>query len=453
MHLAASLAATAAFPRPERFGAFAQHLPQEWVEQALEATGTATVRKRRLPAEQVVWLVLGMALYRDRSIVEVVDKLDLALPGSGERPVAPSAVPQARARLGDEPMAWLFQHSGRTWAHASADQHRWRGLALYGLDGTSLRVPDSDENRAHFGSANGRTASGYPMTRLVALMAVRSHVLAGARFGPYTRGEHSYAKELWSEVPDQSLTLVDRGFLAANVLIPLSRAGRERHWLIRAKKNTSWRVVKRLGPNDLLVEMDVSSQARTSDPTLPKVWFARAIQYKRQGFKPQTLLTSLFDPEMYPAAELVVLYHKRWEIELGYDEIKTEILDREETIRSKSPTAVAQEIWGILLAYNLVRLEMERVADEIGVEPTRISFVTALHLVCDEWLWCAIASPGAIPKHLRNLRSKLARLVLPARRARIYPRAVKIKMSSYPRKRPKLRRKSTNLILHGIELR
>jgi hypothetical protein len=149
MHLAASLAATAAFPRPEKLAAFTEDLPQEWVEQALAATGTATVRKRRLPAEQVVWLVLGMALYRDRSIVEVVDKLDLALPGAGDSPVAPSAVPQARARLGDAPMAWLFQHSARRWAHASADRHRWRGLALYGLDGTSLRVAaaPTDERR------------------------------------------------------------------------------------------------------------------------------------------------------------------------------------------------------------------------------------------------------------------------------------------------------------------
>ena len=99
MHLASSLASTAAVPRPEKFGAFAKHLPHEWIEQALQATGSATVRKRRLPAEQVVWLVLGMALFRDRSIVEIVDKLDLALPGVGEAPIAPSAVPQARAWL------------------------------------------------------------------------------------------------------------------------------------------------------------------------------------------------------------------------------------------------------------------------------------------------------------------------------------------------------------------
>jgi Insertion element 4 transposase N-terminal/Transposase DDE domain len=436
MRLASSLAATAAVPHPDNLAAFAQHLPQEWIEQALQATGTATVRKRRLPAEQVVWLVLGMALYRDRSIVEVVDKLDLALPGPGGEPVAPSTVPQARARVGKEPLAWLFDHSARFWAHASADRHRWRGLALYGLDGTSLRVPDSKENREHFGSAQGRTQSGYPMVRAATLMAVRSHLLAAARFGPYTSGEHAYANQIWPLVPDQSLTLVDRGFLVAGVLIPLASAGKGRHWLTRAKKNTRWRVLKHLGRHDELVEMKVSHQARKKDPTLPAVWVVRAIRYQRKGFQAQTLLTSLLDPLEYPAGELIGLYHERWELELGYAEIKTEMLGREESIRSKSPTAVAQELWGILLAYNLVRLEMERVADEAGVEPTRISFIAALHLICDEWLWCAVSSPGAIPKHLRNLRAKLARLVLPPRRERSYPRAVKIKMSSYPRKRP-----------------
>ena len=112
------------------------------------------------------------------------------------------------------------------------------------------------------------------------------------------------------------------------------------------------------------------------------------------------------------------------------------MLDREEAIRSKTPDGVRQELWGILLAYNLIRLEMERVAAAAKVEPTRISFVSAMRLICDEWLWCAIASPGAIPKNLHNLRKALTGLVLPPRRSeRSYPRAVKIKMSNYPRKR------------------
>src|SRR5262249_61386890 len=118
------------------------------------------------------------------------------------------------------------------------------------------------------------------------------------------------------------------------------------------------------------------------------------------------------------------MYHERWELELGYDEIKTELLDREEAIRSRTPTGVQQELWGIFLAYNLVRLEMERVAADAGVAPTRISFVAALRLICDEWLWSAVAVPGAIPKHLRNLRASLATLirVRPLERTRSWQR-------------------------------
>ncbi len=68
----------------------------DWIDEALQATGTATLRRRRLPAEQVIWLVLGMALYRNRPIDEIVAKLDLALPGRRGATPAPSAVAQAR---------------------------------------------------------------------------------------------------------------------------------------------------------------------------------------------------------------------------------------------------------------------------------------------------------------------------------------------------------------------
>ena len=182
--------------------------------------------------------------------------------------------------------------------------------------------------------------------------------------------------------------------------------------------------------------MKVSSHARKQDPTLPKTWRARAIRYQRQGFRPQTLLTSMLDAIAYPAEELAQIYHERWEIELGYDEIKTEMLDREEAIRSKTVAGVKQELWGLFLAYNLVRLEMEQIAEEARIEPTRISFVAALRMIRDEMLWCSLSSPGAIPKHLRELRASLKRFILPPRRPdRVYPRAVKIKMSNYAKKR------------------
>lgn len=434
-----AFAAAATYAKPEQFETFRRHLDARWIEEALSATGAATVRRRRLPVEEVVWVVLGMALFRDRSIEDVVSKLDLALPGGST--VARSSVSDARQRLGSEPMKWLFERSAAAWAHPSADAHRWRGLALYGMDGTSVRVPDTPENREFFGGQSGRkgSESGYPMARIVALMVLRSHVLAGAWFGPYVgTNELAPAKDLQASIPDNTLTIVDRGFLAASMLLGIAMGGQNRHWLTRAKSNSQWRVLQRLGKGDELVEMDVSRHARGQDASLPKTWTMRAIRYHRKGFRPQTLLTSLLDTEQYPAEEIIALYHERWELELGYDELKTEILDREEAIRSKTKDGVEQELWGVLLAYNLVRVEMERIAKTAKVEPTRISFVESLRLIRDEWMWLSVtSSPGAIPKRLAAMRASIRRYILPPRRSkRLYPRAVKIKMSNYARKRP-----------------
>lgn len=279
--------------------------------------------------------------------------------------------------------------------------------------------------------------SGYPLVRAVALMALRSHLVAATRFGPYHTDERALAREVMPQVPDHSLLILDRNYPAPGLLLPYAAEGEQRHWLVRATKRLRWRGLQELGPGDALVELNVSREARRADPSLPKMWRARAIAYQREGGEPQVLLTSLLDSKRYPAAEIVSLYHERWEIELGYDEVKTELLERQEALRSKSPTSVAQELWGLLLVYNLVRLEMERVAEEAALEPVRISFVAALRLIRDEWLWCAVASPGAVPKHLRNLRQELKFFILPERRShRSNPREVKIKMSNYPRKRP-----------------
>jgi hypothetical protein len=128
MRLRDSLEAVAGIS-PETFQDLRRNVDPEWILQALEATGTATIRNRRLPAQQVVWLVIAMALFRNRSIQEIVNKLDLALPGVSLT-VAPSSIVEARARLGADPMEWLFTISADHWAHASARSHSWRGLAL-----------------------------------------------------------------------------------------------------------------------------------------------------------------------------------------------------------------------------------------------------------------------------------------------------------------------------------
>ena len=436
---------------PAAFEMFGRQLDQQWIEDSLVETGTASVRKRKLPAQLVVWLVIGMARFRDRSIQEVVNHLGLVLPSqkdkrptAGSTPIAPSAIPQGRYRLGAAPIEAIFSRTAATWGTTAAEEHRWRGLTLYGADGTVLRILDTDENREAFGlPISSRGQAGYPQVRLVALMALRSHLITAAAFGPCTgkkTGELSLAKELWSQLPDDSLVILDKGFQAYGMVYHLSHntdgSANDKHWLMRAKNNVSGKTVEILGEGDELIELNINSQARKEDPSLPKKMVVRAIRYQVKGYSPQTLLTSMLDPERYPASEMAALYHERWEIELGYDEAKTHMLERQEALRSKKPEGVRQEIWGVLLAYNLVRKEMLHVARAAGVPPLRVSFRHSLMLIrifCTVEAWAC--APGNIPKRLASFHETLkSLLILPERRPdRRYKRHVKIKMSGYKR--------------------
>src|SRR5262245_60968577 len=162
MKLDSALHEVAAVSVGDRLEGLKQHLRAEWVEEALAAAGTVTLRRRRLPADQVIWMVIGMGLIRNQSIEAVVDKLELALPDKKGTLIAKSAISKARQRLGEDPLAYLFAATAAEWATRSANADRWRGLALYGLDGTTMRVADSSENRRTFGGAYaGVGQSGY----------------------------------------------------------------------------------------------------------------------------------------------------------------------------------------------------------------------------------------------------------------------------------------------------
>ena len=196
------------------------------------------------------------------------------------------------------------------------------------------------------------------------------------------------------------------------------------------------------GPHDCLIDLPLHRNLRRAHPALPETLTARAIRYHRRGFRPQTLLTSLLDPVTYPAAEIVALYHERWELEIGFDEVKTHTLEREEALRSRAPERIRQEIWGLAIGYNLVRLEMVHVAARADVAPQRISYRHTLMLIRNFWLAAWLAPPGVLPRRLEALHDELALLLLPPRRSqRRFPRAVKIKMSNYPLKRSRRTRR------------
>jgi hypothetical protein len=421
---------------PDSLSGFAQRLSPEWMERALRLGGAATVRKRKLPAQFVMWLVIGMALFADRSMEAVVRHLDLVLPDRSQRGrVTSSAIAQARNRLGIRALFELFTQTALHWVDTVTTSGRWRGLALFGIDGSTLRVADSPDNVTFFGRpTNGHGPAGYPKVRLVALMELRSHLVRALSLGPLALGEPTLAQILWPQLPPFSLLLMDKGFLDYGVFYLLQSVA-DRHWLTRARAGLRWTVLETIAPGDDIVEVRLSHAFRVSCPAAPRTLRLRAITYQRAGFRPQSLLTSLLDPLAFPRPEIVELYHQRWEIEIGFDETKTHTLERQETLRSQNPQRVAQEIWGLAIAYNLVRYEMYQVATREGVPAHRLSYRGALLLIRNFCLSAWLLAPGTLPRHLERLHEEIALLVLPARRARTYPRAVKSRATPYPRKR------------------
>jgi hypothetical protein len=132
------------------------------------------------------------------------------------------------------PLAQLFAMSAACWDESHQAARRWRGLSRYAVDDSALRTSDTAQNRAHFGAqayAEGVVAS-YPQVRLLTLTALATHLVRDAAFGVYGRNEMLYARDLLARVPDQFLTVFDKGFFSATLLLELQSAGRQLHWLI-----------------------------------------------------------------------------------------------------------------------------------------------------------------------------------------------------------------------------
>lgn len=410
-----------------------QYLPYEWVEEAVASTDAASIRRRRLPAEQVVWLVVALALYRHKSIGEVLDDLGLALPHAQIPFISKSAAAQARQRLGAEPLQWLFQRSALAWCEQDRRAYVFKGLQLFAMDGTTLRTHDTPDNRVHFGAQAyaGETVASYPQVRGVTLTALPTHLIRNAVFGPYATSEMSYAKELVPQIPADSLTVFDRGFLSAEILCILTAGADNRHFLIPAKSNTKWEVLEG-DEGDAIVRMRVSPQARAKCPQLPPFWDARAITVVDSAARRRVLLTSLRDRRRYRPAEIAACYARRWSIETSYRELKQSMLGAALTLRSKTVDGVYQEIWGTLTAYNLIRLEIAKAALVVKCEPSEVSFIRAFHLIQFELHWAAVTrSYGKLPQSMKHLRERLVSLLNEERPGRKFDRAVKGRPRKY----------------------
>lgn len=406
-------------------------IPLELIEEAFQLTDTVTLRKRKLPLEALIWLLVGMAIYSDTSIANVINQLDI-LDREGKPFVAPSALTQRRKTLGEAGARGVYETMTQHWL-AHANLPTWNGLMLLGVDGVVWRTEDTPENKEAF---SRQKDSLYPQVRMVCQMELSSHLITGSAFDSYDVNEMKLAERLITSTPDHSITLFDKGFYSLGLLHQWQSTGENRHWLIPVRKNLQYEEIRSLGRNDKLVTLASNARARKLWPSLPETMTARIITRKING-KTYEVLTSLTDPMRYPTADIADLYGHRWEIEMGYREQKQYMLGNRLTLRSRLPELVRQELWGVLLSYNLVRYQMVQMCINLKGDylPYQLSFTGAIAQMIRLLVTLPYSQPGTVPRQHKHMQEMAKTLILPGRRERTFPRTVKPRPQKYAKKK------------------
>jgi hypothetical protein len=413
--------------------ALARVLPQAMIAEVLSETERGSKRERKLPAPLVMWLVIGLGLYRNLSVENVLERIATSLrwrPWTDRAPCATS-VTTARDRLGWETVRLLFRRFAASLTSKFKSANLWLGHEVFTLDGTCFMVPDTEANERWFGRPRSPRGgkSGFPQLRAVMLVGVWTHIVAHAVFGPYTTSEMQLADYALAGLTPGAVLLVDRAYYGFRWATLFAR--HKAHFVVRMKQGQRAYQVKRrrrLGAEDwLCVARKPKHLSRSPGGPLPDL-SVRVIRCKRSGFRPIYVMTDLLCPTKYPAQEIVILFRNRWEAELSYREIKVYLNGKRVTFRSKKPGRVLQEAYGLLLAYNCVRAVMCEAAIQDRVRSTEFSFSDCLDRIRH-----AIDRGESTDVLVLSLRS---RRLPPRRVGRTYVRAVKLKFTSnFPRKR------------------
>ncbi len=404
------------------------------VDRRLGATGRS---HGPLQPDLTLWLCLAMALLRQRSIPDVFSRLLSAwraqLPGIGLRDVTDGALAHARDRLGPSPLCELFEALA-----ADADTGpEFFGRRVWALDCTCLTMPDTPANDLGYGrqkSAKGRSA--FPQAMAATLVAVRTHEVRAASLLPFSTPESWATLEFLQHLGAGDVVLLDRNFSGAWFLRQVQSTGARfvaRTSIVRRPK-----ILARLAPGDF----DVVVKPTHVDPLRPdkSPLVLRMVEYRVGGREPIRLLTNL-PRESVHARAVAGLYHERWEAEASYDELKTHLLGAScgtlsTTFRGRSPRMVDQEFYADLCLFNLLRRLLGTAARRSGIDPRRIAFVAALHVVGDSLADVENVRPQDRLRLYLRILDDLAQCALRRwRRARSCPRAVRIKTVRWPRKR------------------
>jgi hypothetical protein len=385
-----------------------------------------------------------MGIWTDLPIRQVFKAARRLRPG--EATPHRSSLGVARQRLGLAPVRRLFQRTVRTLATCATRGAFYKGWQLMALDGTVLSVPDSKAHAAAFGYPDGghRGRGARPQIRKLSLVEVGTHAeIALAVKGIKHAGEPSMARALLRPLRPAMLLLWDRGFFSYSLWQRVIATGCQ--LLARVTSRLILRPITNLAEGSYLAKVYPCESERNQDRNGIEV---RVIRYRLN--EPQrvghglehVLITTLREAALYPARELVCLYHERWEIELVYDEQKTHQDPRRATkpaqLRSETPLGVLQEVYALSLGHFAVRALMAQAAATEQLDPDRLSFTGCLQILKCRLPECMAQTPADLQVWHEALLWEMSREGTDdaVRRNRINPRVVRQKMSKFKKKRP-----------------
>lgn len=408
---------------PGHLGEVTQHIPFEMVDEALRATKTTQARLRDLPSRVVIYLLLAACLFPEVGYPGVWRKLTAGLTGIPVATPTTGALRQARRRVGIAPLRWLFDLLRGPAATRDSRGTWWRGLLVCAIDGTTLTVPDTPRILTRFTKHRGNHGgTGYPQIRLLALVACGTRTVIDAVFGPTSTSETTYTPLLQRSLRAGMILLADRNFSAKDLLTDI--AATRAHVLVRVKNGRKIPVLARYSDGSYL-SMLGALQVRIVECEITITTTAG----RHTGV--YRLATTLLHHHRYPAAELVTLYHQRWEIETAYLELKSSILGGR-VLRARTPDGLTQEIYALLVVYQLLRTAMADATNtSIDIDPDRASFSLAWQAVRDQLVLAANVIAGAVIDLVGTIGAHVLANLLPTRRLRVCPRIVKRAISKY----------------------
>lgn len=427
----------------DRLAGLEHLISQEMVRQALVDTNRVNGRACILTHEVMLWVVLAMGLLTEmpiRQVFKYARRLRLK-----EKSPQRSSLCEGRQRLGVEPVREVFRQVVRPLAKPDTPGAFYCGFRLVGCDGTIQDAPDSPANASAFHRSTGSRGEGaFPQVRKVSLVELGTHVEFAFAVGGWQHSENELAKQLFEQIPKDALLLEDRGFFsysAWKTLIALRV-----QLLVRIKKTLVFKVLRRLSDDSYLAKIYSSSENRRKDKNGILV---RVIEYtlddpQRVGHGVvHRLMTTLLDEHLYPAKELIVLYHERWEEELTFDEQKTHQDPRRASkpanLRSETPEGVLQEMYALSIGHFVTRALMFEAAEREQLDVDRLSFTGCFQILKCRLPECDNRTASTFEEWVEKLLWEMGQEKIEPRRNRINPRVIKRKMSKWPKKRPEHR--------------